>query len=63
MSSNIKVERICEWGGKKFTAQTTGYPLLLKAVLRTFLQGTDASKKDGSFQSGNLPISPDKTQG
>lgn len=23
MSSNIKVERICEWCGKKFTAQTT----------------------------------------
>ena len=23
MSSNIKVERICEWCGKRFTAQTT----------------------------------------
>lgn len=23
MSSNIKVERICEWCGKQFTAQTT----------------------------------------
>ena len=23
MSSNIKVERICEWCGKKFIAQTT----------------------------------------
>ena len=23
MSSNIKIERICEWCGSKFTAQTT----------------------------------------